>query len=67
MALSDGSQQEHSEPDWGLEQAIAAHERKIKNEEAKPDCNTKRIDHWRGEIDGWKKQIKRSKERLRRR
>jgi peptidoglycan hydrolase CwlO-like protein len=51
----------------GLEQAIAAHEKKIKNEEAKPNCNMKRIGHWRGEIDGWKKQIERLTERLRRR
>jgi hypothetical protein len=39
----------------GLEQAIAVHEKKIENEEAKPNCNMKRINHWRGEIDGWKK------------
>jgi peptidoglycan hydrolase CwlO-like protein len=51
----------------GLEQAIAAHEKKIKNEEAKPNCNMKRIGHWGGEIDGWKKQIERLTERLRRR
>ena len=51
----------------GLERAIAVHEKKIRNEEVKPNCNTKRISHWRGEIDGWKKQIERLKERLRRR
>jgi hypothetical protein len=51
----------------GLEQAIAAHDKKIENEEAKPNCNMKRINDWRGEIDGWKKQIERLTERLRRR
>jgi hypothetical protein len=51
----------------GLERAIAMHEKKIENEEAKPDCNMKRINHWRGEIDGWKEQIERLRERLGRR
>jgi len=48
----------------GLERAIGVHEKKTRNEEAKPHCNMKRINHWRGEIDGWKKQIERLKERL---
>lgn len=51
----------------GLERAIAAHEKKIENEEAKSNCNMKRIGHWRGEIYKWKKQIGRLRERLRRR
>jgi len=51
----------------GLERAIAMHEKKIENEQAKPNRNMKRIDHWRGEIDGWKKQIERLRARLRRR
>jgi hypothetical protein len=49
----------------GLERAIAMHEKKIANEEAKPNRNMKRINHWRGEIYGWKKQIERLTERLR--
>ena len=51
----------------GLERAIAVHAKKIENEEAKPSCNMKRINHWRGEIYEWKKQIERLTERLRRR
>jgi hypothetical protein len=51
----------------GLEWAIAVHEKKIKNEELKPSCNMERINHWRGEIDRWKKQIERLTATLRRR
>ena len=50
----------------GLERAIAA-QKKGRNEESKPNSNMKRINHWRGEIDEWKKQIERLRERLRRR
>ena len=51
----------------GLERAVAAHEKKIRNEGAKPNCDMGRIKHWRGEIDGWKKQIARLTESLRKR
>jgi len=34
----------------GLQHTIAAHEQKIQEEEAKPHCNMKRVNHWRGEI-----------------
>ncbi len=49
----------------GLEQAIAVHQKKIETEQAEPIANTKRINHWHSEIEGWTKQIERLTRRLR--
>ena len=48
----------------GLERAIRVHEKKFEVERSNPHSNTRWIQHWRGEIDEWKKQIERLTERL---